>query len=270
MALWAACAAFSTLPVAEASAAWGLKYEVSTDGGATWHASVDAGPNQIVKFRFGAYFDIDSPPTITTADGTGTAQALSRFTGSNQALGFVAGDVFQNVIRTISSGNPALVSIAGATIGTSAVTSFGSQLFLADVPLEPYKEIYRGEVKLSADPTERLIRIRNKTYGSGSTKGLVFYNSASPANKQSAAPSVDDHFNLEATINVSLTCPADLNNDGIVYDSDFQLFLMAYQVLLCADPAMPGFCQADFNHDSVVDDQDFVIFGHAYDDAECP
>ncbi|MBX3379802.1 MAG: PEP-CTERM sorting domain-containing protein [Phycisphaeraceae bacterium] len=171
---------------AGANAAWGLKFEV-WDGGA-WVSSVSAAAGDVVKFRFGAYFDPNSAPVITTADGTGTAQAMTRFTGSNQATGFAAGDVFQNVVKTISSGNAALTQVAGATIGTTAVTSFGSQLFLADVPFEPYKEIYVGEVKIGADNSVRSIEIKNKTFGSGNTAGLTFYNSASPVNKQSGAP----------------------------------------------------------------------------------
>ncbi|MFO0860757.1 MAG: hypothetical protein U0570_09395 [Phycisphaerales bacterium] len=193
---------------AASNAAWGLKFEVWN--GSSWVSSVNAVQGDVVKFRFGSYFDANSAPTITTADGTGTAQALTRFTGSNQATGFAAGDVFQNVVRTISSGNPALIQVAGATIGTSAVTSFGSQLFLAGLPdpAETYKEIYTGEVKIGADVNARLITIKNKTFGSGATAGLTFYNSASPVNKQSAAPSGgSDRVDLNATINV-LAVPA--------------------------------------------------------------
>ncbi|MGH7244556.1 MAG: PEP-CTERM sorting domain-containing protein [Phycisphaerales bacterium] len=200
---------------AGANAAWGLKFEVSTDGGATWSDHASAAAGDVVKFRFGAYFDAASPPQITTADGTGTAQALTRFTGSNQSTGFVAGDVFQNVVRTISSGNPALIQVAGSTIGTTAVTSFGSQLFLADVPFETYKQIYTGEVKIGADNTVRDIVIKNKTFGSGNTAGLTFYNSASLTNKQSAAPSGgSDRLDLNATISV-IPAPASLALVGL-------------------------------------------------------
>ncbi|MBX3390114.1 MAG: PEP-CTERM sorting domain-containing protein [Phycisphaeraceae bacterium] len=187
---------------AGANAAYGLKFEVWN--GAAWVSSVTATAGDTVKFRFGVYFDPNSAPTITTADGTGTAQALTRFTGSNQAVGFQGTDNFQNIVRTISSGNPALTTVAGATIGTSAVTSFGSQLFLADVPFEPYKEIYVGEVKLDAAGLNHVITLQNKTFGSGSTAGLTFYNSASPVNKQSGAPQAGGpgRVDMNATITV--------------------------------------------------------------------
>lgn len=198
-----------------ASGAWGLKFEVWD--GSSWVSNVVADPGSVVKFRFGAYFDPDSPPVITTADGTGTAQALTRFTGSNKATGFAAGDVFQNVVRTITSGSSAIVTINGSIIGTTAVTSFGSQLFLGDVPFEPYKEVYNGEIKLSATfLAPRVITIMNNTFGSGSTPGLTYYNSASPVNKQSGAPQAGGpgRIDMNATIEI-IPAPASLAIVGL-------------------------------------------------------
>ncbi|MBL8887538.1 MAG: hypothetical protein JNK16_12840 [Phycisphaerales bacterium] len=65
-------------------------------------------------------------------------------------------------------------------------------------------------------------------------------------------------------------CNADLNADGQVDDSDFQLFVVAYNILDCADLSMPAGCPADINRDAIVDDADFVIFGQAYDELLCP
>ncbi|MBS0190830.1 MAG: hypothetical protein U0573_02920 [Phycisphaerales bacterium] len=65
-------------------------------------------------------------------------------------------------------------------------------------------------------------------------------------------------------------CPADLNNDGQVDDADFSIFVVAYNLLDCADPAMPAGCPADLNRDGVVDDADFSIFVVAYNDLICP
>lgn len=61
-----------------------------------------------------------------------------------------------------------------------------------------------------------------------------------------------------------VVCPEDLSCDGVVTDSDFVLFAAAYNILDCADPAMPFGCAADFNHDGMVDDADFVEFIVAY------
>jgi pimeloyl-ACP methyl ester carboxylesterase len=65
-------------------------------------------------------------------------------------------------------------------------------------------------------------------------------------------------------------CPADFNADAFVDDADFVIFAAAYNLLDCADPAMPAGCPADLNRDSVVDDADFVIFATAYETLVCP
>ncbi|MBY0114227.1 MAG: PEP-CTERM sorting domain-containing protein [Phycisphaerales bacterium] len=198
---------------AAANAAWGLKFEVFDNVSASWKSSVNANPGDIVKIRFGAYFDVGTK--VTTGDGTGNAVALNRFTGSNQITNLGAGDVIQNLVRTSSSGNPALTQVAGNTIGTTAVTSFGGQLLLnLPAAAETYYQIFTGEVKVVSG-TVRSMVFQNKTFGSGNTKGLTFYHDASPSNKQSAAP--DDtagRFDLTASINVVPT-PASMALIGL-------------------------------------------------------
>lgn len=65
-------------------------------------------------------------------------------------------------------------------------------------------------------------------------------------------------------------CPWDLNNDGIVSDDDFPIFLSGYNTLDCTDAGMAQGCPADFNYDRVVDDLDFNAFIGAYNDLVCP
>lgn len=65
-------------------------------------------------------------------------------------------------------------------------------------------------------------------------------------------------------------CPGDLNNDGFVDDNDFVSFAAAYNILDCADPAMPAGCPADLNADGFVDDTDFTVFAGAYNELVCP
>ncbi len=69
---------------------------------------------------------------------------------------------------------------------------------------------------------------------------------------------------------ILVPCPADLSGDDVVDDSDFSIFIVAYDTLDCADPAMPAGCPADLNRDGVVDDSDFVIFVAAYNELLCP
>ncbi len=65
-------------------------------------------------------------------------------------------------------------------------------------------------------------------------------------------------------------CPWDLNNDGVVNDDDFQVFVLAYDILDCNDGAMPVGCPSDFNFDRIVNDLDFQAFVVAYNELLCP
>lgn len=65
-------------------------------------------------------------------------------------------------------------------------------------------------------------------------------------------------------------CAGDLDCDGQVNDADFQGFAVAYDLLDCADAAMPASCPADLNRDGFVDDLDFQVFAVAYDVLLCP
>jgi trimeric autotransporter adhesin len=65
-------------------------------------------------------------------------------------------------------------------------------------------------------------------------------------------------------------CVSDLDCSGTVDDADFSVFVVAYDLLDCADPSMAPECPADLNRDAVVDDLDFSIFVVAYDVLLCP
>ena len=65
-------------------------------------------------------------------------------------------------------------------------------------------------------------------------------------------------------------CPADLNADSLVDNTDFVLFANAYAIFDCADPSMPPGCPSDFNADGGVDNTDFVAFALAYNEFLCP
>jgi len=49
-----------------------------------------------------------------------------------------------------------------------------------------------------------------------------------------------------------------------VEDFDFGIFVAAFNLLDCADPAMPLDCPTDLNLDGLVDGSDFVVFVEAY------
>lgn len=110
-----------------------------------------------------------------------------------------------------------------------------------------------------------------------SAVAAVFRNGSSIAYSYDAAigaVSVDTALDTGAgsitNLVLSTGCPADLNGDGFVEDSDFVIFAASYDILDCSDPFMPAGCAADFNFDGYVDDADFVIFAGAYDALLCP
>lgn len=69
---------------------------------------------------------------------------------------------------------------------------------------------------------------------------------------------------------IQVRCTGDLNLDGFVADSDFELFALSYDLMVCSDPAMPADCPADFTGDGLVDDADFGRFVAAYAAMVCP
>ncbi|MBX3379841.1 MAG: hypothetical protein KF805_07080 [Phycisphaeraceae bacterium] len=64
-------------------------------------------------------------------------------------------------------------------------------------------------------------------------------------------------------------CPADINLDGFADDADFTRFVLAYDLLHCADAEMPLPCPSDLNADGLVDDLDFQVFVVGYDALLC-
>lgn len=63
-----------------------------------------------------------------------------------------------------------------------------------------------------------------------------------------------------------IQCPGDLNDDGIVDDTDFVQFADYYNALIAPAPYTAG----DFNGDASTEDSDFVIFADSYNALLCP
>ena len=76
--------------------------------------------------------------------------------------------------------------------------------------------------------------------------------------------------NVQWTLTLRTPCHGDVNFDAAVDDADFQIFVVAYDILGCAQPGMPQGCPADFNNDGVVDDADFQMFVVSYNELICP
>lgn len=121
-----------------------------------------------------------------------------------------------------------------------------------------------------------VIEWRNSGAGSnGGTSGDATLNSAAAAGGGNSTSVEATTSNGGGAAIVRLTyvtggCPSDFNQDGFVEDGDFTIFVNAYNILDCADPAMPSGCPADLNHDQIVDDGDFTPFVVAYNELVCP
>lgn len=132
---------------ASANAAWGYKYEFSTDGGATYGAAraIDTSGGDVnVRFRVVAYVDPNTP--VTTAAGTGQAVAFGRITGSEKLTGWggaANGDAFVGAMTrgAMTNGNAeylqSSLSAGNTILGTTTALSFASQL-LTSGPLANY------------------------------------------------------------------------------------------------------------------------------------
>jgi hypothetical protein len=102
------------------------------------------------------------------------------------------------------------------------------------------------------------LTIRNRTAADDGVYQLV------------VSPSCGATLSGTVVIGNVVLCKGDLNRDGLVDDADFSNFVVAYNLLDCADASMPPGCPADLNADGLVDDADFSIFVVSYDAVLCP
>ena len=131
--------------------------------------------------------------------------------------------------------------------------------------------VYRGGDLCVTMRSEGLFTTGGQTFdgdgASPSARGASVY-SYSGSNELTG--SLYGPMGLRLAFTARAFCPWDLNNDGVVSDDDFPIFLSGYNSLDCTDGAMAEGCPADFNYDRVVDDADFEVFIGAYNALLCP
>ncbi|MBX3387958.1 MAG: immunoglobulin domain-containing protein [Phycisphaeraceae bacterium] len=255
--------------------------------GSGWDAVGPALPsavNAIASYRGSLYsggafglrkFDGTSWAALTSVGNFGTVQALIEHNGelaigtdgtlsysfsgvSNSATGlarFSADNIpviLQNPLsRTGACGETTTLTVTTANYGPSSYHWYKDSVLLANGPTGS------GSI-LSGVSTKSLVITNLGSSDAGSYTCVVSVSTL--CGNTTTAPAV-----LAATC-----CPADLNNDLVVDDADFELFVAAYNTLVCGSPEMPIGCQADFNGDGLVDDTDFVYFVIAYNELACP
>lgn len=172
---------------ASANAAWGFKYQFSTDGGATYGAlrSVDVSGGDVnVKFRVVAYADPDT--NVNANGGAGPAVAYARYTGSEKLTGWGSaanGDALVGLMtrgQLTSGGTTYLnnsLSAGNMILGGTTATSFASQLLLSG-SLAAYCPSSGGNPQL-----EWVIRTGEMKVGQlGGTREITFGNNTRSTN----------------------------------------------------------------------------------------
>ncbi len=222
----------------------------ATINGFTWrlapNATVDVPSADVSYTRFDAWMST-SPRTAQTASTTfATNEGADLVQVRSGALTIPA------LAWHATSSNPeewgAFVQFSRPFVYKGGTLSFSIRCNTASGPV--------GEINLEAgtdlNPVIDCQAVRNSTDPDALTGSLI------------KPPTTQFAFTARAF------CPCDLNNDGIVFDDDFVIFLNAYNILDCVDAGMPPGCLSDFNFDGVVDDDDFVIFLAAYNALLCP
>ncbi|MBS0188645.1 MAG: hypothetical protein JSS51_11290, partial [Planctomycetes bacterium] len=188
--------------------------------------------------------------------------------GTKTYLGRSTADADNGILT--GGSNPAGVQVALNRSNTAGVTgSSAANAATATRGFEFY--IPFSQLGLSS-PTPSCAKIRLlaaivQTDGSFGNQVLP------PLAAGSGAIGIDPNFAvLSGTQFASFTLlsRADFNLDTFVDDADFVVFSSAYNLLDCADPAMPAGCVADLNSDEFVDDADFALFAAAYNQLMCP
>ncbi|MBY0111573.1 MAG: hypothetical protein K2Y21_02025 [Phycisphaerales bacterium] len=128
-------------------------------------------------------------------------------------------------------------------------------------------------------PSNATVRIKNAAGTTLTSSSFVKVGTTISANPSRALPAGTYYIEVNRTqpfggpyvLTVKASCkPADFNGDSLVNDADFSIFSVAYDLLVCSDPAMPAGCPADITKDGFVDDADFAFFLSGYNTLVCP
>ncbi len=200
-----------------------------------------------------------------------------------------------NALSRICRGGDQLLDVPGATLGLSSSTSVAANAFGQIAFSGTFDLGGNVQALFGTDRSGNLVTIYKApdkvTVRSGMIRSFSSFSSLNiSAGNDGRLRSLNDSGYIACSASVNIPpgqpfgqngkgillfriaprCPGDLNSDSLVDDLDFSIFVNAYNLLDCADPAMPLGCPADLNGDSVVDDSDFVLFVPGYNDLLCP
>jgi hypothetical protein len=268
--------------------------ELLTDAGVFTEPYANAGLAKRVRANTPAYFmgDVNSAPTETRVattisryewdlDGdnvfeTGVLPAAS---APKPSFTYPSNGVYNVTLRVIDSNGK-------AGTDTLAVTVFGATTQLTG----PAQSASRGRVVPFSLTGKNLKNLSSSSMVSVSGTGVsvtgtpvrnalgtqvtglsyVIASNAALGSRTVSVSNADGSANAALLTVVTPACPGDLNLDGFVDDADFQVFVVAYDILECADSTMPPACPSDLDADGLVNDSDFGVFVIGYDTLLCP
>ncbi|MBY0112298.1 MAG: hypothetical protein K2Y21_05720 [Phycisphaerales bacterium] len=216
------------------------------------------------------------PPYMPTAsDRVESVVTAPTITGGFSSVCFAANAAGLGVTTQLRGGPPDNLDLVATNASGAAPTILTQPLDANAQPdaeftvvAGPANSTYRWQrngVTLADGPTAAGSTIE------GSATNQIRILHAAPADAGLYRCIVENTCGSAASAPALLTvCPGDLNADGIVDDRDFNVFALAYDLVLCSDPAMPVACPADLNRDGVANDEDFMIFAVAYNATLCP
>ena len=205
-------------------------------------------------------------PPIPPAAWTFRFMVWSSFSAATAGLPGSTAAMYNGDVATVAVSGVEAVSIPFGT------HSFAGPIYDVRVDLTPFQIALEGDASYVLGVTVFVagdVGVMETAQAGPPDRGLSPYYTQTGWRWMNIFPGLSTG-RYAAALSMTRRCPADLNGDGVVDDSDFVIFAAAYNLLDCADPAMPVGCPADLNLDGLVDDADFVLFVVAYDALVCP
>ncbi len=174
--------------------------------------------------------------------------------------------VFQSGIMYYTAINNSEQTAFWNELTGSGVTTLNNEAVFASTPSRMKLIVRKGDELLCGDGVTRTIT----SILFGGSHGPPSGQSAGLANNGWLTYAAEFSDGTSGVFRVRVTCNSDFNNDDLVDDADFSLFVAAYDILDCEDPVMLIGCPADLDSNWLVDDADFSLFVVAYNDLLCP
>ncbi|MFO0859745.1 MAG: hypothetical protein U0570_04250 [Phycisphaerales bacterium] len=247
----------------------------------------------------GLFSSLSSTTTIASAgpvganpyfSGTPTGPYLAGLSGGGAIAGIALGVISSQIINPAASPPNAIAGLVRVTScpGNNLISPAKPGVALINLGSKPLTLVSMGfGASGFVSPLQKFGWANDTRFGGTGPKALTqldpgqVYITAIPTGANIAqanlAATYDGHAYVRSSADFSGSeplfirlCTADLNGDELVDDADFSSFVVAYNLLDCADPAMTAGCPSDLNSDGLVDDADFSVFIVAYNELVCP